>query len=310
MERRASDQNRARTRPVCTTGVGPQRQRGLGNILGEVDGFFSRGSSTTCGSGASWRGARAAAAREAPGVRGLGQRRWPGRSWGHAVDADVVVAWLREVPVDPADPRLLRQRPERRSSRPRSRATPRSRTGSTTRWPRSTGARVVVDWSKIPADAGALRLLPSVDASSRATRARPARGGLPWSRAKEQRDPRAPATMRTHGPLDFGRELVDVEPRGRGARREVGPDRFLRSPFEDPDPRRTCAPDRFRPFASGGAGQVLLPAAASRTRAKPPSRARAEDIPTDQGADAVVPGWWRTRGRGRGRRWRHPPPAP
>jgi len=230
----------SRTRVLYILGWGRSGSTVLGNILGEIDGFFSAGElhylwerslveGRACGCGRDVRTCEVWS--EVLARIGVGT----------SVDADVVVAWLREVLRIRATPRLLRQRPGATLEPPALASYAALTDRLYDAVAEVTGARVVVDSSKIPADAALLRLLPGVDASYVQLVRDPRAVAYSWSRAKEQRDPRAPATMRTHGPLDSGVNWSMWNLAAEALAREVGPDRFLRVRYEDliDDPRET-----------------------------------------------------------------------
>jgi LPS sulfotransferase NodH len=106
-----------------------------------------------------------------------------------------------------------------------------------------TGARVIVDPSKLPADAGLLRLLPNVDPYFVQLVRDPRAVAWSWQRPKVQGDPNAPEMMRTHGTLASAANWNAFNVAAERLASKVGPRRFLRLRYEDlvAAPRATVA---------------------------------------------------------------------
>jgi hypothetical protein len=240
MERRAVDP--VTTRVLYVLGWGRSGSTVLANILGEIEGFFAVGElhylwerglleGRLCGCG------RTAEACEiwSEILRRVGV--------GSQVDPAEVTGWLRDTLRIRQTPRLLRLRrgvPLAPPALARYAALT-ERVYAEVR--EVTGARVVVDSSKIPADAALLPLLPGVDPYYVQLVRDPRAVAFSWARVKDHRDPNAPAVMVRHGTLDSGANWTTWNLLAEGLARKVGPGRFLRVRYEDlvAQPRTTVA---------------------------------------------------------------------
>jgi hypothetical protein len=228
------------SRVLYILGWGRSGSTVLANILGEVEGFFSTGElhylwersllqNRRCGCGDAivdcvvWS-------------RVLDRIGVPG-----TIDPATVVGWIERSMRIRRTPALLRSRPGS-SLQPPSLASYGAlledlyaAIGSVT------GARVLVDSSKIPADAALLRLLPRVDATYVQLVRDPRAVAYSWARVKEQHDPNAPNVMIRHGAVDSTVNWTTWNLAAERLARLVGPQRFHRVRYEDlmRDPRAT-----------------------------------------------------------------------
>jgi hypothetical protein len=104
-----------------------------------------------------------------------------------------------------------------------------------------TGDKVIVDPSKLPADAALLRLLPQVDPYFVQLIRDPRAVAWSWQRPKAHGDPNAPEVMRTHGTVASAANWNAFNIAAERLAAKVGPRRFLRLRYEDlvQEPRAT-----------------------------------------------------------------------
>ena len=230
------------TRVLYLIGWGRSGSTVLANILGEIEGFFAAGElhyfwerslieGRRCGCGMSIR--------ECPVWSKVIER----LEGDLPLDPDEVRRWLDEALRVRHTPSLLRMRRGARLH-PQTLA---SYGDLLQRLYRAiveeTGARVIVDPSKLPADAALLRLLPHVDPYYVQLVRDPRAVAWSWRRPKAQGDPNAPETMRTHGTVSSAVNWDTFNLAAGRLAAKVGSARFLRVRYEDliAEPRTTVA---------------------------------------------------------------------
>lgn len=250
------------TRVLYLIGWGRSGSTVLANILGEIDGFFTVGELHYLWERSLIEGRRCGCGmplRECP-VWSKVMDRLEG---GSPLDPNEVRAWLDDALRIRHTPGLLRMR-RGASLHPAALA---NYGGLLERLYRAvaaeTGARVVVDPSKLPADAALLRLMPGVDPYYVQLVRDPRAVAWSWRRPKAQGDPNAPEMMRTHGTVMSAANWDAFNLAAGRLAAKVGPARFLRVRYEDlvAEPRATVAAIA----ALVGEGDASLPFSDART---------------------------------------------
>ncbi|MFN2489103.1 MAG: sulfotransferase [Actinomycetota bacterium] len=217
----------------------------LDNVLGQIDGFFSCGDLRLL-----WKHGMMEHRQCGCGARVLDCEVWSstlrqayGDDWNERIDGRQVVRWQRAAVRIYHTWGLLRKRPGRVTGS----HSLQSYTSLVARLYQSiadiTGARVIVDSSKRPSDAGVLRLCPELDAYFVHLVRDPRAVAFSWRRLRRQPEANAPRSLSRKGPVHTTTRWLYRNFASQAVRAKVGDDHSLFVRYEDfvRDPKKVLS---------------------------------------------------------------------